>query len=433
MDHALQEIVDRLAARVGRPAILEDRYFRLVAYSAHDEPVDDVREASILQRHASAEVSRWLSGLGIRQARRPMRVPGNPDLHMLPRICVPIRHKNMLLGYLFFVDADESMTASDLEWCVREGAELGAQLHQDSVAGLVSSARMAETVRMLLMDSPMAAVAARDLEDDGLVATDGVVVAVLQATADDHGTETGIQESLAEALVGSPRLYRRDGALCLARKDHCVLVMVAPSDEDAQLQAQLDSLRAVALAELAVANPGVALVVGVGGHRAALVDAVHSYHEARMAATAAAALPGVGETVRWSHLGVYQVAATLADRGERPPLPHDGLRRLLDLPEALPLLETLETYLDAAGNAQLTAELLHLHRTSLYYRLQRVEQLARTDLKNGVERLALHLSLKVARMTGQYVPRRTASPASTGDPLDATGATRRRASILAGR
>lgn len=443
MGHAVQEMVDRLAARVGLPALLEDRHFRLVAYSAHDEPVDDVREISILQRHASAEVSRWLSGLGIRQARRPMRVPGNPELHMLPRICVPIRHKDMLLGYLFFVDADESMTSADLEWCAQEGAALGAQLHLDSVAGLASSARMAETVRMLLMDSPMAAVAARDLEDDGLVATDGVVVAVLQATADSHGTEPGIQDCLAEALVGSPRLYRRDGTLYLAGKDHCVLVMVAPDDEDAQLQAQLDSMRAVASAELAVANPGVAPVVGVGGHRAALVDAAHSYHEARMAAMAAATLPGLSETVRWSQLGVYQVAATLAqagmaggpgrDRGERPPVPHDGLRRLLDLPEALPLLETLETYLDSAGNAQLTAELLHLHRTSLYYRLQRVEQLARTDLKNGMERLALHLSLKVARMTGQYVPRYTTSPAGTGDPLDATGATRRRASVLARR
>jgi hypothetical protein len=414
MNHAVQEIVDRLAACVGRPAVLEDRHFRLVAHSAHDEPVDDVREASILQRHASAEVSRWLSGLGIRQARRPIRVPGNPALHMLPRVCVPIRHKDLLLGYLFFVDADESMTSADLQWCVRESAALGAQLQLDSVAGLVSSARMAERVRTLLTDPAMATVAARELEDDGLVATDGVVVAVLQAIAGGHGAEPDIQDCLAEALLGSPRLYRRDRALCLARKDHCVLVMVAPNDQDPQLQAQLDCVRAVAVAELAVAGPGVAAVVGVGGHRATLVDAVHSYHEARMAAMAAAALPGVGETVRWSHLGVYQVAATLADRGERPPVPHDGLRRLLDLPGALPLLETLETYLDAAGNAQLTAELLHLHRTSLYYRLQRVERLARTDLKDGVERLALHLSLKVARMTGQYVPRHSASPPTTG-------------------
>jgi PucR C-terminal helix-turn-helix domain/GGDEF-like domain len=432
MNHVVQEIVDRLAVRIGRPVVLEDRHLRLVAYSAHDVPVDDVREASILRRHASAEVSRWLNGLGIPQARRPMRVPGNPELHMLARVCVPVCHHDMLLGYLFFVDANESMTPTDLEWCVRDGTELGAQLHRDSIAGLVSSARTTETVGMLL-DSPLAAAAARDLEDEGLVVTGGVVVAVLQANADDNGTGTGIQDCLVKALASSPRLYRRDGARCLVRKDHCALVMAAPHDEDAQLQAQLGVLRTVAAAEMAAANPGVAVVVGVGGHRAALVEAAHSYREARMAAMAAAALPGIGETVCWSHLGVYQVAATLANRNGRPPVPHDGLRRLLDIPEALPLLETLETYLDAAGNAQLTAELLHVHRTSLYYRLQRVEQLARTDLKNGVERLALHLSLKVARMTGQYVPRRSTSATTAGDPLDGPATTRPGASILAGR
>ncbi|HEY8472383.1 MAG TPA: helix-turn-helix domain-containing protein [Natronosporangium sp.] len=411
MNHAVQEIVDRLAARVGRPAVLEDRYLRLVAYSAHDQPVDEVRENSILQRHASAEVSRWLTSLGIRQARRPVRVPANPELRMLPRICVPIRHKDLLLGFLFFVDPDGSMSATELEWCERDGAALAAQLHLASVAGLVSSARLAERVRLLLMDSPAAAVAARDLAEEGIDTTAGVVVAVLQATADRPGVEPDIQNSLTEALIGSPRLYRRDGAFYLARKDHCVLVMIAPSDDDPRLRAQLDSLRAVAVAELALTDPELTLVIGIGGHRPTLVEAVHSYREARMAAMAAATLPGVGELARWSQLGVYQVAASLAVRADHPPVPHAGLRRLLDQPEALPLLETLETYLDAAGNAQLTAELLHLHRTSLYYRLQRVEQLAGTDLKDGVERLALHLSLKVARMTGQYAPRPGTAPA----------------------
>jgi DNA-binding PucR family transcriptional regulator len=41
--------------------------------------------------------------------------------------------------------------------------------------------------------------------------------------------------------------------------------------------------------------------------------------------------------------------------------------------------------------------------TSLYYRLQRVELLAGTDLKDGTERLALHLALKVARASGRLV------------------------------
>ena len=47
---------------------------------------------------------------------------------------------------------------------------------------------------------------------------------------------------------------------------------------------------------------------------------------------------------------------------------------------------------------------MRLHRTSLYYRLQRVEELAGTDLKDGGERLALHLSLKLARLAGSYKP-----------------------------
>jgi len=92
------------------------------------------------------------------------------------------------------------------------------------------------------------------------------------------------------------------------------------------------------------------------------------------------------------------VAARLAADGV--PV-HPGLEALLDLPEAAPLLRTLETYLELAGSAQATAEALHLHRTSLYYRLQRVELLAGTDLKNGTERLALHLALKVARAAGR--------------------------------
>ncbi|MFD6447777.1 helix-turn-helix domain-containing protein [Promicromonospora sp. NPDC060204] len=88
---------------------------------------------------------------------------------------------------------------------------------------------------------------------------------------------------------------------------------------------------------------------------------------------------------------------------------HPGLEALLGLPEAALLLHTLETYLELAGSARATAAALHLHRTSLYYRLQRVELLAGTDLKDGTERLALHLALRVARAAGR-LPDQAAAP-----------------------
>ena len=77
---------------------------------------------------------------------------------------------------------------------------------------------------------------------------------------------------------------------------------------------------------------------------------------------------------------------------------HPGVIRLLDSPE---LLATLETYLDLAGSVVETSKALRLHRTSLYYRLQRVAELTGMNLKNGDERLVLHLSLKLARLHGQ--------------------------------
>jgi DNA-binding PucR family transcriptional regulator len=145
-----------------------------------------------------------------------------------------------------------------------------------------------------------------------------------------------------------------------------------------------------------------AVVVGVGRPRPLLHQAAGSYLEAAQAAEAAVRIAGLGTTVEWADLGVYRLLTQF------PPGTfglHPGLEPLLADAAHLPLLETLETYLDLAGSAVATSRTLRLHRTSLYYRLQRVEELAGTDLKDGAERLTLHLSLKLARLSGRYPPR----------------------------
>jgi PucR C-terminal helix-turn-helix domain/GGDEF-like domain len=416
MNLAVQHLVDRLAAHLGRPAVLEDRFFRLITYSAHDDPVDSVREASILRRHASAEVSRWLGDVGVRDARGPVRIPGNAELRMLPRVCFPIRHRGVLFGYLWFIDADQALSPTEVDSCVGGADELGVLLHRESLAGEVSSERVAEAVRVLLSDSPGAGAAGQDLVDDGLIRADeGITVAVAQVMTMAGGNGVALQDGLMEALLDSPRLYRRGSVLHLARKDHSVLVLAASEDDQARLRSRLEAVQAVAAGELASTLPAATLVIGMGGRRAELAGAYESYLEAQMATMVATALPSFGPVVDWSRLGVYQIAARLAVRGDDDLTLHRGLLPLFDSPEAQPLLETLETYLDAAGNAQSTAEVLHLHRTSLYYRLQRVELLAGTDLKDGMERLALHLTLKVARLTGRYGEGRGDVPGSA-DP-----------------
>jgi sugar diacid utilization regulator len=65
-------------------------------------------------------------------------------------------------------------------------------------------------------------------------------------------------------------------------------------------------------------------------------------------------------------------------------------------------LQTLEVYLDRAGDAQATAAELSLARGSLYYRLNRIAAITGADLRSGDDRLMLHVGLKLARLAGLY-------------------------------
>jgi hypothetical protein len=423
LELTLQQHLDALAERVGRPAVLEDRFMRLIAYSSHDQPIDGVREDSILRRHASPEVTSWLKEFGLPDARRPLRLPANPELHMLARVCIPVLHKDKALGYLWFVDSDDSMSAADINICVHEAAELGDYLHRESTASLFSAARLNDAMHMLLSDSTLTQEAAESLEETGFIsAAEGIAVAVLQGLPSNPSTD--LEDAFALAMTDFQRMVRRGQALELVRRDHCVLLLACGDDEDPHVHDRIELAVDLTRSRLAAAGHRVSLVAGVGGRRADLDHAINSFREARMSADAARLLSGLGSVVYWSRLGIHQIVVELASMSEHVPTVHAGLARLLEDPESVPLLETLETYLDVAGNAQATAERLNLHRTSLYYRLQRVEHLAGTDLKDGIERLALHLALKVARMTGQYAPRQNAgaapdshvSPAETRTP-----------------
>ncbi len=66
------------------------------------------------------------------------------------------------------------------------------------------------------------------------------------------------------------------------------------------------------------------------------------------------------------------------------------------------LINTVEVFLDSAGDAQRAAVALHIHRTTLYQRLRRIEQLSGVNFKDGADRLTLHVSIKLAHLTGAF-------------------------------
>ncbi|MEU4695823.1 PucR family transcriptional regulator [Nonomuraea dietziae] len=371
----LQRSVDDLAIRLGRPLLLEDRFQRVIAYSEQDGAMDDIRRDSILRRHTTPEVRGFLHAAGILEATEPLRTPGAPALGLLPRVCVPVRHDGALMGFLWFIDAGPAMSAADIDEARASAAALAVALFHESLAEHLASHRELEAVTGVLAGDPGAS---RALIEAGF--PQALAVTALVATPLSAEPSEAARLALEQGML---TVRRRLGGLHLVRYDHATLLTTSspPAEE----------------VHAAMALP---VVVGVGRPRPSLAEADASYAEALHAAQVAARVPGLGRTVEWTRLGVYRML-THVPRADL----HPGLERLLADAQHLPLLETLETYLDLAGSAVATSRRLRLHRTSLYYRLQRVEELAQTDLKDGGERLSLHLSLKLARLSGRYRPR----------------------------
>jgi DNA-binding PucR family transcriptional regulator len=74
-----------------------------------------------------------------------------------------------------------------------------------------------------------------------------------------------------------------------------------------------------------------------------------------------------------------------------------GLRKLVHEHQA-DLFHTLEVYLDAGGNAVHTAKLLTIHRSTLNYRLSRIEEVCGVDLSDPTTRTNLQMALKLLRL-----------------------------------
>lgn len=66
--------------------------------------------------------------------------------------------------------------------------------------------------------------------------------------------------------------------------------------------------------------------------------------------------------------------------------------------------ETVEVYLDNAGGVRETCDRLHIHRTTLYYRLDNLPEVVKDALADGMQRSTLHLALKLDKLWTPATP-----------------------------
>ncbi|GLY68951.1 PucR family transcriptional regulator [Amycolatopsis taiwanensis] len=383
----LEGHVQAYADQLGRPIIVFDVDFNVIAFSVHDQDVDHARLAIILSHKGSSRARDSIREYRVGQADGPVRIP--PLDGGQPRLVAPVRHERRLVGYLSSTIPEDGGPALEDDDRLRErraqiglilaAMALGNREHEDRALRLLTA--------LLEGNGSQRAGAADELLASGLVSPVPHYTVIAIATPPRSEPSSATLRLVLDRALSSIPVFPTLKAVGAVIGSEAVLLV--PYEIDAE---RLSAL----LGQPAFSG----LHAGVGAAHAPLSDVHASRREARIALRGSGTDPARGRVVHWSELGLDRLLLQLPleDLGVSD-LP-GAVQRLLETQSGPDLAQTLEKYLDCGCDAQRTAQELHVHRSTLYYRLDRVRAITGADLSDGGVRRELHTGLRVATLAG---------------------------------
>ena len=382
MSTELQQIADEAARLFDAAVTMEDRDFNLIAHGAQRADIDPVREASILSRRSTSEVRAWFEQFGIATSDEPLRTPADDVNGVRSRLCVPARWRGVTYGYIWVLDETRALEDPVVVRAVALAEHAAVCLARQSRQRRSEAAVVDD---LLAADRESSSAAADRLRDSGFLARGDAVVAVV----------AGVWRGGAPREVAIDPWQPPGPVLRSASGGQTVLLVPVRRGDDLGSAREIAALLLARYAQLLAAESRQASAAGIGAPRTDLLDARASWQEARVAARVAATVPDAGPIAEWDALGVYRLLAADTRVDLAALVIDDAVRRLIEHPDT-ELRHTVQVYFDHAGNAQLAARALHIHRQTLYYRIAKAEQVTGIDLRTGHGRLRLQLALTMA-------------------------------------
>lgn len=107
-----------------------------------------------------------------------------------------------------------------------------------------------------------------------------------------------------------------------------------------------------------------------------------------------------GGVTHFNDLGVYRYLYKIARMDDLSDMYQDQVGRIAsyDARKGTDLLDTLETYLECAGNLTRTSNRLYVHRNTLIQRLERLQSLCEIDVQERGNWLTLQVAIKVYKL-----------------------------------
>lgn len=381
----LDTLASRLADLLRRSITIEDASFFLLAHQSL-EPTDSVRARSITDGRTPSEIVAYHTAQGLyeqlRQERRPLKVEPIPALGLtLERVVAPIMVGPQLLGYIWVIATDHPLTELDF-LAIERGASIAALILSREQAVYQAEQR----VKNQLFEQAL----------DPQSSWDGEGVA---ETLKKLGFASEYQILIVECHDDQPQILKARmvescgpsagvNALVTERGGRLVVILGSESN----LKTGEFALQVLAHGT----ESHTSFTIGISSRATGAGEFRAAYEEALNALRVGRAISPQGGPWSRDNLGYMLGLLNLPEESRQATHYRTLIARLAayDEKHGAHLVKTLEVYLDHLADIRQAAQVLFIHRNSLYQRLEKISQLCQVDLKDSLTIVNLYLALK---------------------------------------
>ena len=395
---SLNEFADRIYSLINYPITIEDANHRLLAYSAHTNITDQARILTIMGRRVPEKVihALWKKGIipFLLQNDKPIIVDSLDDVGLGKRIAVSIRKNNEVLGFIWALESDTSIT-------------------EEKLAILSLAAKEAKN-QLIVLQSRL-----RNQEDNYQEFFWKLLTGHYETESDIHTDTVKFPFTLSQDYTILVFEFAASIDLELEKKiiylinttqkvsinlhtiDQNKLILMVDVGKKHQKESISTFIKSFTVNMKERFNIPIGSI-GSGNIYSNYSDAYKSFSEALEVVSLKKRFTAELSTIyRYDELGIYQYLQIIdkhrSSQG-RHLLPV-GLQaiRQYDQEHQSQLYDTLEHYLTCNSNPAVAATTLHIHPNTLAYRLKRISEISQYDLKNQTITSHLFIEMKLAK------------------------------------
>ncbi|MBK8027891.1 MAG: helix-turn-helix domain-containing protein [Chloroflexi bacterium] len=391
-NEGMAELVNEMARLTNKSIIIQDKRLQVIFSTVQPQFVAFWDEVEAFLRKLDNLPVEMQDRLRVSELENPVLMQGLPSTG-IARYIAPVVTKEIGRGYLSIIGFDSELDEIDLLVAEHGAAACAIEMAKaKAISDAEKRLRGTFLDRLLFGDvSQQEALQQGERLEHDMSRPHIAIVLKWQ------GEKTASMRRL-ETIVNTVVSNTKAHALVWQReKENEVIVFLAVEEHDAVGNGM--KLARIFPSEVQRQYPGYHVAVGVGQPASDVANWRRSHGEAVQARDLAVRLHS-DTPLYIGDLGVYQLLIRLNDKERLMNFCEQTLGSLIDydMRQHADLVKTLEAFFQCHGNLSETAKQLIVHRNTLLYRMNRINEIAGVDLDRPEIRLAFHLALTIRRL-----------------------------------